>query len=128
MINIINVYGPHDIAGKNNMWWQLSHILHQIDDEKLCILGDFNAVRNQEERKDCLYRKMDSVNFNSFITDNNLIDVQAGDGIFTWFGPSGKRSKLDRILLNSSWVEGRDWDLKYLHMKSSDHKALFLEV
>lgn len=40
------------------------------------------------------------VGFNQFIDDANLLDLTLVDGLFTWFGPMGKKSRLDRALVN----------------------------
>jgi hypothetical protein len=73
--------------------------------KKVCVCGDFNAVRSREERKSV----SDSVvtdfgPFNSFIDDNVLIDLPLWGRRFTWFKGDGKSmSRLDRFLVSEEW-------------------------
>ncbi|KAK1396773.1 hypothetical protein POM88_006636 [Heracleum sosnowskyi] len=90
--------------------------------------GDFNCVREERERSNCEYRKADSVLFNDFIQDCNLMDLEPQNSTFTWFGKDGKRSKLDRFLLDSVWFSKCQWKVHALGRKHSDHKALILSV
>lgn len=96
-------------------------------DKSLCLIGDFNCVRNEDERKACQYRSLDSKGFNEFIVFNELIDVKSCNSIFTWNGRLGKQSRLDRALVNWIWLEHGDWEIEVLDRKNSDHRAIFLK-
>lgn len=101
-INVINVYSSVHFQLKRILWKELGHICRICDDEPLCIIGDFNSVRAESERNTCVYRRKDSVGFDNFIKDNILLDINLSNASFTWFGPDGKCSKLDRVILNGS--------------------------
>ncbi|GAU45931.1 hypothetical protein TSUD_100080 [Trifolium subterraneum] len=68
--------------------------------------GDFNAVRCQEERQSSRVgpRQSDHIPFNSFIEDNNFVDLPLGGRKFTWYkGNDLSMSRLDRFLLSEEW-------------------------
>ncbi|KAK1365949.1 hypothetical protein POM88_041510 [Heracleum sosnowskyi] len=56
------------------------------------------------------------------------MDLEPQNSTFTWFGKDGKRSKLDRFLLDSVWFSKCQWKVHALGRKHSDHKALILSV
>lgn len=43
---------------------------------------------------------------------------------FTWFGPSNKKSRLDRVLINHCWLDKGQWFITLFHRKNSDHKPV----
>ncbi|MCI43331.1 endonuclease/exonuclease/phosphatase family protein, partial [Trifolium medium] len=55
----------------------LSGRLQQLGEKKVCICGDFNAVRSAEERRSVNQglRSYDQISFNRFIDDNDLVDL-----------------------------------------------------
>ncbi|MCH83612.1 cysteine-rich receptor-like protein kinase, partial [Trifolium medium] len=72
----------------------------------VCICGDFNAVKNLNERRSPWggQRSADHIPFNSFIDDNTLIDLPLSDHKFTGFKGDGlSMSRLDRFLLMEEW-------------------------
>lgn len=125
-ISIINIYAPQNPHEKASLWKNLSLLLEEISEEFLCITEDFNCVRMADERRNCLYRDLDSVEFNDFIIHNNLFDAKFINSPFTWYGRDGKCSKLDMVLLNRNWFDSGDWLLKALDRKNSDHRAILL--
>ena len=66
---IVNVYAPCDLAGKRNLWEELLQLKESNLDGAWCFLGDFNSIRNQEERIGCfiwslwlnVIKKMDKI-------------------------------------------------------------------
>ncbi|MCI04813.1 endonuclease/exonuclease/phosphatase family protein, partial [Trifolium medium] len=72
----------------------------------VCVCGDFNAVKNVDERRSARggQRFVDHIPFNRFIEDNNLIDLPLSGRNFTWFKGDGlSMSRLDRFLLSEEW-------------------------
>jgi hypothetical protein len=61
----ILVYGPNTLSQRNEFWRELINIRTYFDVVWL-IGGDFNVVRNRQERKDRTYNHLVSVKFNSF--------------------------------------------------------------
>lgn len=89
-------------------------------------MGDFNSIREKEDRSGCTYAARDCNNFNAFIEDNNLIEVKGSNFQFTWFGPNNKKRKLDRIIINDLWLKSGSWRAISWHKRSSDHSSISL--
>ncbi|KAL4342378.1 hypothetical protein GQ457_08G025470 [Hibiscus cannabinus] len=102
-VTIANVYAPCSVSEQVELWEFLLS-LKETDDAKWLMGGDFNATRNQSERKDSSYPIAIRENFNSFIQGSKLIDLPLRGKKFTWYGPNGKRSRLDRFLIDEYWV------------------------
>ncbi|XP_074360367.1 uncharacterized protein LOC141700527 [Apium graveolens] len=128
IFRVINVYGPLSMHGKRQLWKELSDIIILINNEMVCLVGDFNSIKSSNESANCSYRRMDVQGFASFIKSNNLCDVGLINDSFTWFGPQGKCNRLDRFLLNDLWFSEGLWEVKALHRLLSDHKPLVLYI
>nr|GEU40308.1 putative ribonuclease H-like domain-containing protein [Tanacetum cinerariifolium] len=64
------------------------------------VLGDFNEVRQKEDRWGSTFNVYGARVFNNFIDTSGLIEVQLEGFNFTWAHPSAfKMSKLDRFLM-----------------------------
>lgn len=48
---LINIYAPCDLRAKEVLWAALSAHLQSLRGQKVCVCGDFNAVRKSEERR-----------------------------------------------------------------------------
>ncbi|GAU21022.1 hypothetical protein TSUD_132340 [Trifolium subterraneum] len=72
-----------------------------------CVLGDFNAIRSNDERKSnrsSAPSSVEFVDFNSFIDDNSLVDLPLCGRKFTWCKGDGlSMSRIDRFLLTEEW-------------------------
>ena len=87
---LINVYGPASALDKECLWNSITCSLQMQEQQQVVIGGDFNALLSQSEKiggiipphKMILY-------FNTFVDNNNLMDVQPLNGSFTW---TNKRS------------------------------------
>lgn len=74
--------------------------LQSTPSSHFCIMGDFNVVRSESEKKGSLFYKAKAEDFNNFINHANLLDLSLGCKKFTWIGQGGaKLSKLDRFLV-----------------------------
>lgn len=121
---VVNVYSPQDLQLKMSLWSQLYKFVRCWNGIGLCNLGDFNCIRNDSERLNCIYRRSDVEDFNHFIHNANSLDLAIENYQYTWYGSTGKQSKLDRVLVNHiCWGLGH-WSLKALNSKNSDHKPL----
>ncbi|XP_071703960.1 uncharacterized protein [Rutidosis leptorrhynchoides] len=90
-----------------------------------CFLGDFNSVCTPEERlrENIDFNSIDS--FKNFINHANLIDQVLSNDVFTWEGPLGKFSRIDRVLINNKWaLLWPDAILQSAPPDRSDHKPL----
>ncbi|CAJ2632329.1 unnamed protein product [Trifolium pratense] len=103
---VANVYAPCEDGAKQGLWDLLSVRLHLLAGKKVCVWGDFNAVKHIDERRSVRdgHRSSDHIPFNRFIEDNTLIDLPLIGRKFTWFKGDGRSmSRLDRFLLSEEW-------------------------
>ncbi|GAU50699.1 hypothetical protein TSUD_367350 [Trifolium subterraneum] len=108
---VANVYAPCDDGAKQRPWDLLFERLHMLGGRRVCVYGDFNAVKTVEERRSSRVRprSSDHIPFSRFIDDNNLIDLPLCGRKFTWFKGDGLvMSRLDRFLLSEEWCL-EDW-------------------
>ncbi|MCI37044.1 endonuclease/exonuclease/phosphatase family protein, partial [Trifolium medium] len=97
---------PCDPGAKQGLWVSLSARLQSMEGMRVCVCGDFNVVRCLEERRSSRAgpHPSDHIPFNSFIDDNNLIDLQLCGRKFTWYKRDGiSMSRLDMFLLSEEW-------------------------
>ncbi|GAU48973.1 hypothetical protein TSUD_245640 [Trifolium subterraneum] len=88
------------------VWASESYEIQALGRSRVCVCGDFNAVRSIEERRSVSgrTRSQDHIVFNRFIDDNNLIDLPLCGRKYTWFKGDGlSMSRLDRFLLSGEW-------------------------
>ncbi|KAK2403399.1 DNA-(apurinic or apyrimidinic site) endonuclease [Trifolium repens] len=129
---VANVYAPCDDGAKQRLWDSISARLQALGGSRVCICGDFNAVKHVDERRSARvgHQSLDHVPFNRFIDDNNLVDLPLIGRKFTWFKGDGlSMSRLDRFLLSKEWC--LDWP-NYQQVARlrglSDHCALVLSA
>lgn len=98
----------------------------------MCVCGDFNAVRNMDERRSVrgVHASNDHIAFNSFVEDNVLVDLPLFGRNFTWFKGDGcSMSRLDRFLLSEEWcLQWPNCIQTALLRGISDHCPLVLSV
>ncbi|XP_022007960.1 uncharacterized protein LOC110907261 [Helianthus annuus] len=73
-VNLVNVYAPQSTSAKSQLWMDISACINPLEG-KWIIAGDFNAVRNPDERKNTSFKRVCAENFNSFIFENGLLEV-----------------------------------------------------
>lgn len=54
---LFNIYAPCEASAKKDLWAALTMRLHLLRGEKVCVCGDFNAVRSPEECRPLRRRK-----------------------------------------------------------------------
>nr|GEU70002.1 RNA-directed DNA polymerase, eukaryota [Tanacetum cinerariifolium] len=67
LVGFINVYGSHDIQERENLWLKLCRVINSVE-AAWCIFGDFNEVRNMEERRNSSFSKRGALSFNNLLT------------------------------------------------------------
>ncbi|KAK1388298.1 hypothetical protein POM88_016476 [Heracleum sosnowskyi] len=60
------------------------------------------------------------------INSSNLKEIHLINASYTWIGPAGRRSRIDRALVNSAWYQQGAWVSKALYRKNSDHRPLLI--
>ncbi|GJU81314.1 RNA-directed DNA polymerase, eukaryota [Tanacetum coccineum] len=89
-----------DLTERSMLWDFIHHLIDSWDGECV-LLGDFNEVRFEHERRGSLFNSHGANSFNNFITRTGLIDLPLEGYSFTWAHKSAsKMSKLDRILIS----------------------------
>jgi len=101
-VNIINVYLPCEINEKRHMWEDMIKYKEDVGGKVWCIFGDFNVVRNLEERKGVNHigscSRSEIQGFNEFIERMELIDLPLVGRNYTWYKTNGSaKSRLDRM-------------------------------
>ncbi|GKV27589.1 hypothetical protein SLEP1_g36748 [Rubroshorea leprosula] len=125
---LINVYGSNDRQRKASLWEELRKLVTEKEGCWL-IAGDFNAVREPEERRGRSGESLDMKDFDEFIVTSDLVDVKLSNRKYTWYKPDGTAmSRLDRFLLSTemSNTEG-EWIQQGLPRNISDHCAIVLK-
>ncbi|XP_019450694.1 PREDICTED: uncharacterized protein LOC109352963 [Lupinus angustifolius] len=117
---IVNVYSPCVLSLKLKLWEDLVKLKSDIGDAIWCVMGDFNDIRHSSERVGLSVDEgnRESVLFNSWIIDMEVVDLPLIGRSFTWYKASGScMSRLDRILVsahcpfkfNNFWVKRKDF-------------------
>ncbi|KAL4592668.1 hypothetical protein LXL04_005671 [Taraxacum kok-saghyz] len=121
-----NIYAPQSLADKRTLWHNLSNLMISRPG-KWILFGDFNAVRRPEERINSAYIAAD---FNKFIVDNGLLDLNMGGRRFTYFSDVGcKLSKLDRFFVCPNFMNGfPSAAVTTLPREYSDHSPFILKT
>ncbi|GKB14046.1 hypothetical protein Tco_0847969 [Tanacetum coccineum] len=73
----IVVYAPQNLAAKITLWSTLVNLIDNWDGISVT-MGDFNKVREADERFGSCFNERQASSFNSFITNSSLIDVSLG--------------------------------------------------
>jgi hypothetical protein len=73
-----------------------------------CIMGDFNAIADPNERRGIGVSNLvgrEVTEFREFISQMELVDLPLLGRQFTWFHTNGiAMSRLDRVLISPEWV------------------------
>ncbi|GKB32627.1 RNA-directed DNA polymerase, eukaryota, partial [Tanacetum coccineum] len=89
-----------DLTERSILWDFIHHLIDCWDGECV-LLGVFNEVRFDHERRGSLFNSHGANSFNNFITRTGLIDLPLEGYSFTWAHKSAsKMSKLDRFLIS----------------------------
>ena len=103
---LFNIYTPCDPRASQELWVSMSKKLQMLRGEKVCVCGDFNAVRNLEVHRSLRGGNVVQVtpHFSMFIEDNRLIDLPLCSCRYTWFkGDGTSMSRLDHYLVSEEW-------------------------
>ncbi|RAL49249.1 hypothetical protein DM860_018122 [Cuscuta australis] len=125
------IYGFNDIASRRQLWDNIREFATS-NDGPWCIVGDFNAVLNIEDRKGGNPITMDEIqDFKECIEGCGLEEIPFEGPYYTWFNKQkGDRricSKLDRALANMHWMTDYDTKTVVIEEGVSDHSPLLLK-
>ena len=131
-ITIVNIYCNGSLKEKKEMWNEVGVFRQGQLLKAWCIIGDFNSIRRQEERKsvmsDSNYSR-EIKGFNEFIESSELVDIPLVGRKFTWFKPNGLvKSIIDRVLVSKEWLDLWPNSQQFVLSRSiSDHCAVILK-
>nr|GFA59540.1 RNA-directed DNA polymerase, eukaryota [Tanacetum cinerariifolium] len=96
----VAIYAPQQVSRKRLLWDYVSTLIDHLNGE-VVVLGDFNEVRNIDERRGSCFNPTCARFFDQFISASGLVDVKMKGYTFICSHPSGsKMSKLDRFLVS----------------------------
>ncbi|GLT52165.1 hypothetical protein SLA2020_255190 [Shorea laevis] len=126
---LINVYSSCDKQEKRTLWGELLDLIKANGGGNWCVGGDFNAVRDQEERSGRYFDATDMRGFNDFILGVGLEEIPMVGRKFTWYKPDGTAmSKLDRFLFSTEFlINFPNLSLRALNRDLSDHCPILLK-
>ncbi|GKA86553.1 RNA-directed DNA polymerase, eukaryota [Tanacetum coccineum] len=95
-----HIYAPQQPSLRRVLWDYLSILLGRWNGEAI-LMGDYNEVRTNDERRGTWFNSSNASFFNQFISSSGLVDIKMEGYTFTWSHPSAeKMSKLDRFLVS----------------------------
>ncbi|KAI9109477.1 hypothetical protein K1719_019531 [Acacia pycnantha] len=128
------IYASPNERKRCRIWDMLRDLSHEVADPWL-LAGDFNEIKTPLEQKGG-GRANDTrcKNFNDWIQDCNLIDLEAHGPFFTWKGPKWNGlerlyKRLDRCLCNISWQEQfSNAEIRIIPRVCSDHHPVLVSL
>lgn len=72
------MYGPQDRCSKRNLWEEIIAI-KSSSSTPFCLMGDFNAIMHEGEKKGCHCDKGKADDFNLFVNRVNLSKISASE-------------------------------------------------
>ncbi|XP_022013995.1 uncharacterized protein LOC110913477 [Helianthus annuus] len=97
-LNIINVYAPQHNEEKRNLWEKILQVM-QSGQGWWVVFGDFNTVRNTDERKISKFDPVCARDFNNFIDEADLREYNLkGPKPFRWFDSWFERSGCEDVV------------------------------
>ncbi|MCH84952.1 LINE-1 reverse transcriptase like, partial [Trifolium medium] len=107
---LVNVYSKCELSNKRRLWESILMSKGGFGGGAWCVIGDFNAVLHRDERRGINFQSpmdvsLESIEFNNFVSNMELLDLPVLGRKFTWFHPNGSSmSMIDRALVgNVDW-------------------------
>ncbi|KAJ0455942.1 putative endonuclease/exonuclease/phosphatase [Helianthus annuus] len=130
-VNIINVYAPQTNDGKRQLWARINNLIRS-NQGRWIVFGDFNAVRDRDERKNSVFDLVCARDFNDFIDDAGLREYNLKGLRYTFM--SNKRgvcklSRIDRFLVcDNVFNKWPNACVRAINRDFSDHSPLVFSV
>ncbi|KAH7834630.1 hypothetical protein Vadar_018083 [Vaccinium darrowii] len=129
---MIGIYASTNLVERRGLWRHLANILNSTQ-EPCVVAGDFNCILNNEEKSGGADKEeWELDDFQRFVDDNDLIDIEYVGYPFTWNnkrgGSANIRMRLDRAVANPRWrSEFPSGSLHHLPPGGSDHCPVLLK-
>ncbi|XP_043687599.1 uncharacterized protein LOC122638815 [Telopea speciosissima] len=127
------VYASNSVEERRELWRDVLGFASSISSPWMA-LGDFNIVRQQSEKFGGDIVRQEAIDdFNSFIFDTGLVDLEWKGELFTWNNRQGGSSrvccKLDRAMVNLNWLDVlRSSEATFLPPGLSDHSPAVVSI
>ncbi|GJV95194.1 RNA-directed DNA polymerase, eukaryota [Tanacetum coccineum] len=126
-ILFISVYAPQSQVEKRILWNYIVSLLSRWNGEYM-VLGDFNEVRSESERMGSLFNAQGAKEFNNFILNAGLVDIQLEGYSYTWAHPSASKMNdqggvSDDVLLSRMDLMKQLQDIKSSDVRDQLQKA-----
>lgn len=124
------VYGPATYHNREEFWEELA-ALFGLCEGNWCVGGDFNVVRQPEERSTGASMNASMVRFNEVINEMGLMDPPLVNYAFKWTNlrDNPVASKIDRFLFTSEWDRVFPSSRQSIGVRTtSDHFPLILDT
>ncbi|KHN42566.1 hypothetical protein glysoja_049526, partial [Glycine soja] len=93
---------------RRTLWEDIKQIKSHNPDGNWCIMGGFNSIKDPSERVSAFLTETDNNSiseFNNWLADLEVDEVQCVGRIFTWYRPNGTaKSRLDRVFVSHDWL------------------------
>ena len=104
------IYGDNMTENRRSLWDFLMENKGVVNDRPWILMGDFNVVRNQDEKKGINGIDIAATDeFNNCLRDLNADDMANSGLWFTWnknqLGCNNVQSRIDRVLHNDIWTD-----------------------
>ena len=131
-LTIVNIYCSGTLREKKEMWKEVGTFRQRQLSKAWCIIGDFNSIRMQKERRSEMSESdysREIKGFNEFIESSELADIPLVGRKFSWFKPNGLvKSRIDRVLVSKEWLDLWPNSQQFVLSRSiSDHCAVLLK-
>ncbi|XP_074290992.1 uncharacterized protein LOC141617727 [Silene latifolia] len=106
-IQVSFIYGLNSLEGRVGLW---SFMQNCIPNGPWICLGDYNCVRNTDERISSKPANLQAIDeFNNAISSSGLDELVTHGCTFTWTNKQDENDRkwmrLDRVLVNSDWIQ-----------------------
>nr|GEV20284.1 RNA-directed DNA polymerase, eukaryota [Tanacetum cinerariifolium] len=95
---IVSVYAPQSVTDKRSLWSFITGLISRWNGESM-VMGDFNEVRFERDRLGSVFNVQRANEFNSFILNAGLVEIQLEGYSFTWSHPPASKMNHRPILL-----------------------------
>jgi len=131
-IHIINIYAPAKRKQRIHFLYKLSNYIHQYNRHNLVLIGDFNSIVTDIDKRNGMKRWDRSMKHHilGLITNNNLIDtfryLHPAELKFTYIREN-TASRIDHAYVTNNFIT-KIIDSKIREEKIGDHNAIELTV
>jgi hypothetical protein len=129
----LTCYYGYPERSRRRLAWDLLRELRDMSNLPWCVIGDFNDLLSQDDKKGMLpHPNWLCLGFRNAVNDCDLTDIHLEGYPFTWIKSAGTdhviEERLDRALVSSNWLS-KFSNAKLINLLSShsDHSPILLQ-